>query len=67
MFSMRSRKSLVASSVLLICGLLVFGCREEEQGRVLWHEKGVYLGPPDTTISEETQVDLRHRAARQKY
>ena len=26
----------------------VSGCREAEQDRLLYHEKGVYLGPPDT-------------------
>ncbi len=35
--------------------------------RILWHEEGVYLGPPDSAISDETLQDLRHRAARQRY
>ncbi len=47
--------------------LLVSACREEEQDRVPWHEEGVYLGTPDSAISDDTLQDLRHRAARQKY
>ena len=42
-------------------------CREEEQGRVLVHEKGVYLGTPDAAISDETLEDLRRRAFLQSY
>ncbi len=42
-------------------------CREEEQGRVLVHEKGVYLGTPDAAISDETLEDLRRRALLQSY
>ena len=45
----------------------VSACREAEQDRVLYHEKGVYPGPPQAQISEETLADLRIRAAQQKY
>ncbi|MCH8000246.1 MAG: hypothetical protein IIA34_01090 [Proteobacteria bacterium] len=47
--------------------LLVSACREEEQDRVPWHEEGVYLGKPDSAISDDTLQDLRHRAAKQRY
>ena len=47
--------------------LLVSACREEEQDRVLWHEKGVYLGTPVSAISDDKLQELRHRAARQGY
>lgn len=47
--------------------LLVSACREEEQDRVPWHEEGVYLGKPDSAISDGTLQDLRHRAAKQRY
>ncbi len=47
--------------------LLVSACKEEEQDRVLWHEEGVYLGTRSAAISDDTLLDLRHRAARQKY
>ncbi len=47
--------------------LLVSACREEEQDRVLWHEKGVYLGTPGPAISDGALQDLRHRAGRQRY
>ncbi len=35
--------------------------------RMLLHEKGVYLGPPDAAIADDTLQDLRHRAGRQRY
>ena len=47
--------------------LLVSACREEEQDRILLHEKGVYLGTPEPAISDDALQDLRHRAARQRY
>ena len=54
-------------SLLAATLLLVSACREEEQDRVPWHEEGVYLGKPDTAISDDTLQDLRHRAAKQRY
>jgi len=63
-----NRKIVVTLGGLLAATLLlVSACREEEQDRVLRHEDGVYLGTPDTAISDDTLRDLRHRAARQKY
>ncbi len=47
--------------------LLVSACREEEQERVQWQDKGVYLGTPGPAISDDALQDLRHRAARQRY
>ncbi len=42
-------------------------CREEEQGRILVQEKGVYQGTPDVAISDETIQNLRRRALLQRY
>ena len=56
----------VALTCLLGATLAVLSaCREEEQGRVLIHEKGVYLGTPAVAISDAALQDLRHRAFQQ--
>ncbi len=40
-------------------------CDEDEQGRILRYEKGTYLGPTDTELSEETLEALRARTSLQ--
>ena len=46
--------------------LALAGCREEEQGRPLDYEPGVYPGDkPSTPLSEETLSELRQRALQQ--
>jgi len=47
--------------------LLVQGCREEEQGQVLFHEKGVYQGQEDEPLDDERLDELRSRARAQKF
>ncbi len=47
---------------LLVIGLALGACREDEQGRVVWFEKGVYLGNPDTPISADTRRALNARS-----
>jgi hypothetical protein len=49
---------------LLICiaGLTVQGCRESEQDRILFYEKGKYLGKPDKELSAAQREQLRQRA-----
>ena len=65
---MSNAKVALTFGCLLGAALAVLSaCREEEQGRVLVHEKGVYLGTPDAAISDETLEDLRHRAFLQSY
>lgn len=50
----------------LILGLAVIsltgGCREQEQGRVLQYQKGVYLGKVDKPTDAATRAALRGRA-----
>lgn len=46
---------------VLAAGLLLGGCRKEEQGRVLQYQKGTYLGKPDQPLSEQTREALRQR------
>ena len=50
----------MTAGAALLLGLAA--CDEAEQGRILRYEKGVYLGPTDTQISEETREALRARA-----
>jgi hypothetical protein len=52
----------VSAIALVALTLLVQGCREEEQGRPLLHEKGTYVGPADTPLTEEEVEGLRARA-----
>ncbi|HEX6144994.1 MAG TPA: hypothetical protein VFZ01_19930 [Geminicoccaceae bacterium] len=47
--------------------LLVQGCREEEQGQILFHEKGVYQGQADEPLDDERLDELRSRARAQKF
>ncbi len=63
---MRIRWTLVALSVAFAASLLVSACDEAEQGRVLRYEKGIYLGPMDTQLSDEARADLRARTRMQK-
>ena len=54
---------------LALAGLMtsLAACREDEQGRPLIKEKGVYQGEVDQTLSSERIDDLRSRAAGQKF
>ncbi|MEM7653790.1 MAG: hypothetical protein AAF220_11510 [Pseudomonadota bacterium] len=47
--------------------VLVAGCREEEQDRILFYDKGVYLGPEDTPLTEDGFQALRERAQAQHF
>ena len=46
--------------------LLLAGCDEAEQGRILRYEKGTYLGEPDQQLDQETLDRLRQRARLQQ-
>lgn len=39
-------------------------CDEDEQGRILNYDQGVYKGQTDTPIDDETREELRQRARR---
>ena len=55
----------VRCAVLLGCAVAVAAslsaCREEEQGRILLYQKGVYLGKADTGLSEQARRAIRLR------
>ena len=50
-----------------VIALTLGGCRESEQGRVLWYEKGTYKGPAQTGLDAKTSEALRSRAANQSF
>lgn len=45
--------------------LALGACDESEQGRILLYEKGTYLGPSDSELSDAQREELRQRALRQ--
>lgn len=56
---------LLTAAVLSAAALVISACNEQEQGRVLYHEKGVYQGEPDTPLKEDTVDALQQRALNQ--
>jgi hypothetical protein len=59
---MRRRKFFMLVGVALLAPLALGACREDEQGRVLRYKKGIYLGKPDSKLSDEQERLLRERA-----
>lgn len=55
----------VLTVVLLAVVAIDISAERKRPERVLWYEKGAYLGQPDTAISDETreQIRLRGRTA----
>jgi len=59
---------LLLAVLLVAVGFALQGCRQQEQGRMLFYEKGKYLGKPDQTLSEAQRLQLRQRTrAGQQY
>lgn len=48
----------VAAAALV---LALSACDESEQGRILRYEKGTYLGPSDTGLTDAQREELRAR------
>ena len=65
MMSGAKRALLVTAVFGLSLGLA--GCRDDEQGRPMVKQKGVYEGQEDEAIGERALQDLRSRAAGQKF
>ncbi len=57
-------KSVGLASVLAVVFLLP-GCQDDTENHVLWFQRGVYSGAPDTPISEEIRATLDERLAYQ--
>ena len=51
----------------MLSALFLSGCREEEQGRPLSYDKGVYGGQADNSLSAETVYGFRNRAKGQSW
>jgi hypothetical protein len=47
--------------------LVAQGCREDEQNRPLFYDKGTYQGQPDPALTDQQVEALRQRAAGQKF
>jgi hypothetical protein len=62
---MHSKTPVLTLAALLVAGLVLAACDQEEQGRILTYEKGNYLVEPDTALTDEQVNELRHRAMRQ--
>jgi hypothetical protein len=59
------RVGLVA--VMAALAVTLGACRQEEQGRPLYYEKGVYQGQPDTKLTDEQLRELQYRGATQNF
>ncbi len=55
----------VVLGCMVVAGVLLGACRENEQDRVLVYQKGNYLGKPDTAVSEGALRALSARIQRQ--
>ena len=53
--------SRLAAALVLLVGVLLAGCREEEQDRVVFFEPGDYRGPSDEPLDAETVKALEQR------
>jgi hypothetical protein len=54
--------SWLAAAFLLLAGLAVAGCREEEQDRIVFFEPGEYRGVDDEPLDAETVQALEQRS-----
>lgn len=61
-----AKRALLWSAVISLA-LGVVGCRDDEQGRPMTKQKGVYEGPEDETLDQDRLSDLKSRAAGQKF
>ena len=60
---MKALYTLRTVCVLMIVGVVLTGCLDEKRDRITKFEPGVYLGKPDTQLSNK-QLDVLVRRAR---
>ncbi|MGI9437802.1 MAG: hypothetical protein ACR2Q4_23725 [Geminicoccaceae bacterium] len=60
-------KFLFVTILIVGCGIGLSSCRENEQGRPLNKQKGVYEGPADEKLDPRHVETLRSRAMGQKF
>jgi hypothetical protein len=53
--------SRLAATLVLLVGVLLAGCREDEQDRVVFFEPGDYRGASDEPLDAETVKALEQR------
>jgi hypothetical protein len=53
--------------IACLATVMLVGCRDEEQGRVLAFDKGHYAGAPVTKPSAQALAALHDRAQLQRY
>lgn len=61
----RARKTFLTAAAILCAGVVLSGCEEDEQDRILRYEKGTYLGQEDQPLGQETLDELRNRTRSQ--
>ncbi|MGF1609764.1 MAG: hypothetical protein ACFCUQ_10235 [Kiloniellales bacterium] len=64
--AMRKRRHLLTIVPFALGALALAGCDEQEQGRILRYDKGVYLGQPDPALAEQQVEELRQRTRLQQ-
>lgn len=64
---MRIMNRIALGLFALVLVLPAAGCREDEQGRPLHFEKGVYGGSEDETLTQQDRDALRERAREQNF
>jgi hypothetical protein len=64
---MGASKAGIVAVLALGMAIGLAGCREEEQGRAMHLEKGVYSGKSDTELTEEQRRALEQRGRLQKF
>ena len=64
----RRSSGLMAAGLVLAAGVLLQGCREEEQGRILLFDKGRYIGEvvDGAKLPAATVEQLNERAEKQR-
>jgi hypothetical protein len=61
-----ARRALLAVAIVGLAAS-TSGCREDEQGRPMTKQKGVYEGQADEKLDEGQLSDLRSRSAGQRF
>lgn len=59
-------KRLLVITMTVVCPFMLTACKQDEQGRPITYEKGVYGGAEDQTLTKQQQEKLRARANFQK-
>ena len=61
-----AKRALLVAAVLGL-SMSMASCRDDEQGRPMVKQKGVYEGAADEALGDDHLLDLRSRTAGQKF